>query len=130
MLGFCGFWGRGVEETFGEERSALVGDGLGVVSDTEIVGSVGLTSLETDEGEIPGEDLVNSGVSGIDEDNSVTDGDEVIPGVAVVVVRVDENRGLSDGDSENTEEGLVDVVTVAETDGSWGAEDACPVTLA
>ena len=61
MLGFCGFWGRGVEETFGEERSAL-GDGLGVVSDTGVVESVGLTSLETDEGEIPGEDLVNSGV--------------------------------------------------------------------
>ena len=100
------------------------------MSVSEVVGSVGLTSLETDEGEIPGEDLVNSGVWGIDEDDSVTDGDEVIPGVAVVVARVDENRGLFDGDSKNTEEGLVDVVTAAETDGSWGAEDACPITLA
>ena len=118
MLGFFGFWGRGVEETSGEERSALVGDGLGVFSDTEVVGSVGLTSLETDEGEIPGEDLVNSEVWGIDEDNSVTDGDEVVPGVAKVIVRVDDNRGL------------LDVETAAETDGSWGAEDACPVALA
>ena len=118
MLGFFGFWGRGVEETSGEERSALVGDGLGVFSDTEVVGSLGLMSLETDEGEIPGEDLVNSEVWRIDEDNSVTDGDEVVPGVAKVIVRVDDNRGL------------LDVVTAAETDGSWGAEDACPVTLA
>ena len=170
MLGFCGFGCRGVEETFGEERSALVGDGLGVVSDTEVVGSVGLTSLETDEGEIPGEDLVNSGVWGIDEDKSATDVDRVIPVVAKVVVRVDDNRGVFDSDRENIEEGLVDVVTAAwlsadedksvtdgdevilgeakvvvrvddnrslvdvvtvtETNESWGAEDSCPVTLA
>jgi len=65
MLGFCGFWGRGVEETFDEERNALVGDGLGVVSDTEVVGSVvnvRLTSLGIDEGEIPGVDWVNAEV--------------------------------------------------------------------
>ena len=65
MLGFCGFWGRGVEETGDEEKSALVGDGLGVVSDTEVVGSVvnvNLTSLGTDKDEISREDRVNTAV--------------------------------------------------------------------
>ena len=61
MLGFCGFWGRDVEETGDEEKRALVGDELGVVSDTKVVGSMGLTSLKTNEGEIPREDF-NSGV--------------------------------------------------------------------
>ena len=65
MLGFFGFWGRGVEESSGEEKSALVGDGLGVVSDTEVVGSVvnvNLTSLGTDKDEISREDRVNTAV--------------------------------------------------------------------
>ena len=65
MLGFCGFRGRGVKETGDEEKSALVGDGLGVVSDTEVVGSVvnvNLTSLGTDKDEISREDRVNTAV--------------------------------------------------------------------
>ena len=113
MLGFCGFWGRDVEETGDEEKRALVGDELGVVSDTEVVGAMGLMSLKTNEGEIPREDF-NSGVCGVDEDESVTDGDRVIPGVAAVVVRVDDNRVVFDGDRENTE-GLADVVTATVT---------------
>ena len=48
----------------------------------------------------------------------------------MVVVRVDDIRGVFDGDRENTEVGLVDVVTATETNESWGAEDSCPVTLA
>ena len=39
-----------------------------------------------------------------DEDKSVTDGDRVFPGVAAVVVSVDDNRGVFDVDTENTEE--------------------------
>ena len=157
MLGFCGFRGRGVKETGDEEKSALVGDGLGVVSDTEVVGSVvnvNLTSLGTDKDEISREDRVNTAVWGVDEDKSVADGEEEILGeglddvvtpvdccrgvadgdrvarwVVSVVVRVDDNWSVFGGDRKYTEESLVDVVKARVADESWGAEDVFPVTI-